>query len=320
MARPAGKGWGCRGREIRRLPVSENVPFPCISGVVYREKGREDLSVPYVKRTVKAGEVIETWKGHTPRVHPNGAKRAKNFKDTEKAQMDANERRAEANLRWQLNANFSKNDMHVVLQYWEKPTSIDEMEEDARKFLSVLRKECKKFGIVLKYVLAFETKRMSNPHIHIVLNKMSMEIITESWAKVTKLGSANFKPLDDRGNHAELASYFIKESKSTVARWKKGQKHKKRFWCSKNLEHPEPKYEIIQSNSWKKEPKAREGYALYKDKNGVTVHNGVSEITGYAWQEYFEVKIHPNPIRRGNPSTVRSATAPLPLGKGGKIC
>lgn len=255
--------------------------------------------MPYVKRTVVAGEVIETWKGYTARIHTKGAKRAKNLKDTEKAQMKCNERRAEENLRWQMNANFSKNDMHVVLQYWEKPTSIEEMEEDARKFLSVLRKECKKNGIVLKYVLTFETKRMSNPHIHIVLNKMSMEIITGSWEKVTKLGSANFKPLDDRGNHAELASYLIKESKSTVARWKSGQKHKKRYWGSQNLVKPEPKYEIIQAKAWKKEPTPRAGYALYKDKEGATFRSGVHEISGYEWQEYFEVKLPaPKPIRR----------------------
>lgn len=258
--------------------------------------------MPYVKRTVVAGDVIETLKEYTGRVHTKGAKRAKNFKDTEKAQMKCNERRAEANLRWQMNANFSKNDMHVVLQYWEKPTGIEEMEEDARKFLSVLRKECKKNGVVLKYVLTFETKRMSNPHIHIVLNKMSMEIITGSWEKVTKLGSANFKPLDDRGNHAELASYFIKESKSTVARWKSGQKHKKRFWCSQNLVHPEPKYEIIPAKAWKKEPTARAGYALYKDKEGATFRRGFHEVSGYEWLEYFEVRIpvKGEPIRREN--------------------
>ena len=43
--------------------------------------------MPYVKRTVVAGDVIETKKEFTPRIHTQGAKRAKNFGKTEEAQM-----------------------------------------------------------------------------------------------------------------------------------------------------------------------------------------------------------------------------------------
>lgn len=255
--------------------------------------------MPYIKRTVKAGPVIETKKFFNARVHSPMTKRAANLKDTAAAQMKCNERKAEEKLRWQLNANFSENDMHVVLQYWKKPTSIEKIEEDAQKFLSLLKRRCKKEETVLKYVLCIETKRMSNPHIHIVLNKMSMETITECWKKVTKLGSANFKPLDARGNHEKLAHYLIKETKSTAARWKNGQKHKKRWWGSKNLIKPEPVYEVIPAKNWKKEPKARAGYYLYKSEDGTEVREGIHEISGYGWQEYFEVEIpKPKPIRQ----------------------
>lgn len=280
-------------------PPSERIPSPCICETENREKRKEVLFVPYVKRTVVAGEVIETWKGYTARIHTKGAKRAKNLKETEKAQMKCNERKAEEKLRWLLNANFSENDLHATLHYNDKPQTLEKVEEDARKFLTVLKKECKKSETVLKYVLVIETKRMSNPHIHIVLNNMSIKIVTDSWRKVSETGNVSFKPLDSRGNHAELAAYLIKESRSTLARWKSGQKHKKRFWCSQNLVHPEPKYEIIQAKVWKKEPTPRAGYALYKDKEGATFRSGVHEISGYEWQEYFEVKLPaPKPIRR----------------------
>ena len=218
------------------------------------------------------------------------------WKDTEKAQMKCNERKTEERLRWLLNGNFDENDLHATLHYNDKPQDFEKVEEDARKFLDVLKRECKKAGTVLKYVLVIETKRMSNPHIHVVLNNMSIKTVTDAWRKVSKTGNTSFKPLDSRGNHAELAAYLIKESRSTAARWRSGQKHKKRYWNSQNLVHPEPTYEVIPAKAWKKEPKARAGYALYKDKNGASVYEGFHEISGYAWQEYFEVKIVLPPI------------------------
>lgn len=293
--------WGLQGEGTPVPPPSERIPSPCICEAENRRKRREVLFVPYVKRTVVAGEVIETWKGYTARIHTKGAKRAKNLKDTEKAQMKCNERKSEEKLRWLLNANFSENDLHVVLHYGDKPREFEQIEEDARKFLSVLKKELKKAGAVLKYVLVIETKRMSNPHIHAVLNDMDAKIIKEAWKKTVGRAYVSVTMLDDRGNHAELASYLIKESRSTAARWKAGQKHKKRYWSSQNLLKPKPKYEIIQAKSWKKEPKARAGYALFKDKSGATFREGFHEVSGYEWQEYFEVKIpKPKPIRRKN--------------------
>lgn len=255
--------------------------------------------MPYVKRTVVAGDVIETKKEFTPRIHTQGAKRAKNFGNTEEAQMKVNEKKSEEKLRWVLNANFSENDLHVVLHYGDKPQDFEQIEEDARKFLTVLKREVKKTNSVLKYVLCIETKRMTNPHIHIVLNDMDAKIIKEAWKKVVGKTYVSITMLDDRGNHGDLASYFIKETKSTVKRWKEDKKHKKRFWCSQNLVHPEPVYEVIPAKTWKKEPTARAGFALFKNKDGETFRTGFHEISGYEWIEYFEVRLpKPKPIRK----------------------
>lgn len=255
--------------------------------------------MPYIKRTVKAGPVIETKKFFNARVHSPIAKRAVNNKDTDQAQMKCNERKTEEKLRWLLNANFSENDLHVTLHYGDKPRDFEKIEEDAQKFLSVLKRKCKKEGIMLKYVLVIETKRMTNPHIHVVINDMDGKIIKDAWKKVVGKTYVSITMLDDRGNHAELAHYFMKESRSTAKRWKEGKKHKKRYWSSQNLIKPEPVYEVVPAKSWKKEPKARAGYYLYKDKEGTAVHEGFHEISGYGWQEYFEVEIpKPKPIRR----------------------
>ena len=106
------------------------------------------------------------------------------YRNTEEKQMEVNKRKAEERLRWLLNANFSENDLHVVLHYGDKPQDFEQIEEDAKKFLTVLKRETKKRGTVLKYILAIETKRMSNPHIHVVLNDMDAKIIKEAWKKV----------------------------------------------------------------------------------------------------------------------------------------
>lgn len=252
--------------------------------------------MPYVKRTVVAGGIIETKKFMNGRVHSKG-NRAKNSGETGEAQAKCNERKTEEKLRWLLNANFSENDLHVVLHYGDKPQEFGQIEKDAQKFLSMLKKELGKTGTVLKYVLVIETKRMSNPHIHAVLNDVDPKIIKNAWKKTVGKSYVSITMLDDRGNHAELAAYLTKESRSTAKKWKEAFKNKKRFWSSRNLERPEPSYEVVPAKSWRTEPKARAGYALYKFKDGETVRGGFHEISGYPWCEYFEIPTA-RPIRR----------------------
>lgn len=254
--------------------------------------------MPYVRRTVVAGSVRETKKMYTPRYGGKG-KRGLTVSDTGEAQEKVNERKAEERLRWKLNANFGKDDLHAVLHYNDKPQDFWKVIEDKEKFLRVLRSECKKRGIALRYVATTETKRMTNPHHHIILNDMDIHIVTAAWEKVTGgAGHASFKPLDGRGNHADLAAYLMKESKSTQKRLAEGGKNKKRFSCSTGLTMPVPKYEIIPSESWRKEPKAKKGYELYKFKDGETCRMGFHEVSGYMYLEYWEVERPRPPERR----------------------
>lgn len=248
--------------------------------------------MPYVLRTVSAGRTVERKKMYTPRFGGKGqGHRSRNFGNTKEAQAKVNERKAEERLRWKLNANFTRSDLHVVLHYNDKPQEFWQVIEDGERFRRVLRSACSKRGVVLKYVACIETKRMTNPHHHLIVNDMDIHIIEEAWEKVTGgAGHATIKPLDSRGNHAELAAYLIKESRSTEKRLAEGQKNKKRFSCSKNLIMPEPTYRIIPSDSWRKKPRATPGWELYKFKDGSTVRCGYHEISGYAFQEYFEIR------------------------------
>ena len=153
-----------------------------------------------------------------------------------------------------------------------------------------LRRVCHRKEIKLKYIAVVETKRMTNPHIHLIVKRMDPEIIAEAWDGVPDGGgNVSFQPMDRRGNHYKLAHYLMKESRSTMARYKEAGRRGKRFWCSQNLDKPVITYETVAASSWRKEPKARKGAVLYKFDDGSTCRSGWHEISGYPYQEYFEV-------------------------------
>ena len=242
----------------------------------------------YVQRTVYAGCVCERRKMHTVKANRKGAPRAVRVNPTTESQRKINERRAEENLRWRLNANFGRRDLHLVLHYSDKNRGFGQCLDDLRQFLRITRKACKAKGLELKYICVTETKRMTNIHHHIILKKLPMELIQDCWEKIAGQGGISVRPLDNRGNHAKLASYLIKESRSTLKRYQELGKRGKRYTCSQNLIIPEPIYERIEADHWAENPKPRKGSYLYKWDNGETVRNGVDE-RGYPWQEYFEI-------------------------------
>lgn len=249
--------------------------------------------MPYVERTVVAGRVRETRKMYTSRYNRSGERRQKKENPTPEKQQRVNERKAEEQLRWKLNANFGANDFHLVLHYTDKlkPVDPEAGEEHKKKFLRLLCKECRKQGIVWKYIACTEHKYKLNLHHHIVMPAMPVELIQQVWWKVVGEdgGNISIKPLDRRGNHGKLAAYLMKESRSMMEYWKAQGKRYKRFSCSKGLVCPEPEYRVVSANSWANEPKAKKGWILLKDDNGDVARCGYCELTGYAWQEYFEL-------------------------------
>ena len=48
-------------------------------------------------------------------------------------------------------------------------------------------------------------------------------------------------------------------------------------------------YKVVPASSWRHDPKARKGAVLYKFDDGATCKAGWHEMTGYPYQEYFEV-------------------------------
>ena len=138
----------------------------------------------YVHRVVKAGPCVEHKKMQSFRVHTKGVQRQPNKGTTSEKQARINDRTAEEHLRWDINANFGHRDLHAVLHYYVKDSTFQEVLADKAAFLRNLRTICKKRGIKYKAVVVIETKRMTNPHLHVILSRMDPEIITEAWENV----------------------------------------------------------------------------------------------------------------------------------------
>lgn len=253
--------------------------------------------MPYVERIVQAGAVREHKKMYSSRVHSAGAKRSPNRNRTSKAAERVNARRAEEQLRWLLNANFTRGDYHLVLHYYDHETNLEQAERDRREFLRLCRKEYRKQKVPWKYIACTETKRMTNVHHHIVIKPLDPQKLQALWEDTlgARMGHISLVPLDRRGNHAKLAHYLMKETEATMRRFREAGRRGKRFSCSQGLTRPEPVYRIVNANTWSKTPRARKGYLLSKDDDGAVVRWGVHEITGWPWMEYFEIWAGPDP-------------------------
>ena len=212
----------------------------------------------YMVRTVCAGCVRETKKMHTWNAQRKGAPRAMRANPTPERQKAANERAAEERLRWRLNANFRAKDYHLVLHYCDKRRGLDQCLEDLKLFLRKLRQRLARCGKALRYIAVTETKRMTNIHHHVILQKCDVDLLQDVWFEVCG-GNVSLRPLDRRGNHAKLASYLIKESRSTLARLAELGRRGKRFSCSRKLVIPQPRYQRVEANHWTEHPRPRKG-------------------------------------------------------------
>lgn len=250
--------------------------------------------MPYVKRTTKAGKTIEVEYYYTSRYNRKGQSRGDKVKATREEQKKVNTRQAERKLRLLLNNNYGYGDYHVVLDYIRVKGKPDRTKEEMRKdldvFLRELRKEYKKQGKELKYISVMEIGKKGARHHHIVINKIDTEILQKAWYKAYE-GHTRVKvfPLDDSGNYKQLASYLIKYT-DTHRTEEEGALQGKRWNCSKNLERPEPVYEIVSHrNYFKVEAKAIKGYYVDLDTVAKGVHS--PEYYGYGYFRYTLVQL-----------------------------
>ena len=235
--------------------------------------------MPYVKEVCRAGKTIEVCKYYSSRFGMRGVKRGRNCAPTPEQMKKTNERMAAKKLRRTINANFGLGDIHLVLTYRREITPTpDEARRNLEKFLRQARGYYKKaYAKELKYITVTEYKR-SRIHHHIIMPGLSMAELYNLWA----YGRPHITPLDASGQYGLLADYLIKETAKTFA---EDGPYKKRWNQSKNLVQPKIKKEVVQANSWRKDPKAIAGY--YID----SVNSGECEYNGCAYQYYTMIQI-----------------------------
>ncbi|WP_143032607.1 rolling circle replication-associated protein [Eubacterium aggregans] len=221
----------------------------------------------------------EVEKFFSRRTHTQGAARGPKKEKTSEAMMAINEKNAENKLRRLMNTNFGHRDPYITLTYARKnePPEPEAAVANVKKFKNDVRRLCKKNGAEFKFIESSEWKGV-RPHHHMVINIGNMDdrVLDDLWPH----GRIKHQYLDDTGQYGELAAYFIKVSRKAFR--DPESPCRKRWTASRNLVKPEPKVEIIRADSWKKEPKARQGFIIEKDR----CFEGYHDFTGYPYQFY----------------------------------
>lgn len=237
--------------------------------------------MPYILEKCVAGKTIEVSKYYTVKFHPAFAKREAKTNKSSEAQQKVNQRKACKQLRRLLNANFSDGDFLVRLDF-HKRRDIDssEMQQLMQQFLRRLRSEFKKQDKDLKYIYVKEVGPKGGRHIHLVMSKTSIEILTKHWPH----GGIHIDPLNTNGQYSKIAEYFIKYAGRTEQT--EGELIGKRYYSSRNLVKPKVTKKVISARQFRKEIKEKEGFYLDKD----SVAEGISEVTGFEYFSYTLIR------------------------------
>lgn len=238
--------------------------------------------MPYVKRTVIAGDTIEVTKYFSSRYGGKKSPRSLNEKETSEKQKKVNENHAEAALRQLFNTNFHPNDFSLSLTYPnDSRPSPEEAKENLKHFKREMRKLYKKNGAELKYICTTEYER-KNLHHHMVCNSgaVNLKEIQEIWEECCGRNILCSFLYQDK-NYKKLAEYYIKETNKTFSN--EDAPNKKRWESSRNLKKPEIKRTIVDSNYWRENPLPIKGYYIEPD----SVFNSVDEYFGRPYQHYI---------------------------------
>ena len=181
----------------------------------------------YYKTTVKAGKTLEVYRSFSKRT---GKAKGTSDRTVSKEEIEKNNRRrAIIKLTRVLNANFDKYSCHISLTYRnENRPSVEQAKKELNNFLRRLRREYKKRGCELKYIVVTEYKN-KNVHHHIVINGIkgggTLEVVQNQWRQ----GYIKCAMLDESGQYRKLAEYLIKETDKTFKEGKAKIHAKQKF-------------------------------------------------------------------------------------------
>lgn len=237
-----------------------------------------ELTMRVVRETTVAGRII-----HRRVVVPSGNHRQKRRARTgitSEAVKKNNMRIAIWRLWMLLANNFDSTGSHVTLTYAGEEPEKDQAAADRKKMIAKLRKEFKRQGKDLKYVIVTEYKN-KRIHHHIVMNSQDVELVTRLWGK----GGVHFTALREEGDFHDLAEYLIKETEKTFR--ESDSQHKQRYSRSRNLIMPQTKRDETTLKEMTDEPEPISGYYIPKDR----VRRYEHPVTGLEHLEYVEVAL-----------------------------
>lgn len=231
-----------------------------------------------IRETAVAGKTIYR-SVKLPSGKHSGRRRPKMNLTAEAVQKN-NDRLAARNLTLLINANFGEDDGHFTLTYRGEEPSEEKAAADRRKFISRMRRQMKKLGKDLKYIVVTEylNKRI---HHHIIMNTQDAALVTKMW----KEGYVRMTVLDPSGNYKQLGEYLVKETTKTFR--DPDSVHKRRYTASRNLVRPVIKREIVDATELSDDPKPIKGYYIPKD----LVRRFEHPVTGVEHIEYYMIAL-----------------------------
>lgn len=251
---------------------------PVTRGRLGLDKSIKRRKMRVVRETTIAGRII-----HRRVIIPSGnhrQKRGSRVNATREAVKKNNMRIAIWRLWMLLANNFDSTGSHVTLTYSGNEPTKEQAAEDRRKMIAHLRREFRRQGKELKYVVVteYENKRI---HHHIVINSQDVALITKLWGK----GIVRITALKKEGDYYKLAEYLIKETEKTFR--DPDSQHKQRYSRSRNLIMPITKRDETTLKELEEEPEPISGYYIPKDR----VRRYEHPVTGLEHLEYVEIAL-----------------------------
>lgn len=253
--------------------------------------------MPYLKKTCVLPYRIEVEKVHSSRYGSRGMKYAPKKKATAEEMQLVNERNRIKKLYRKIAANFDFGDYHMQLTYRpsDRP-SAEAARECLKDFLKQMRREFKKRGQELKYIVTTEYQTTAIHH-HLVINEIGET--AKLAAKCWKYGKVFFSVVYENGEVMNLAAYLIKETQNSFRDPENPSKLS--YSCSRNLINPKEKVEVVKADTWMEIPVPPAGYWIRKD----SIVSGFSKITGYPYQYYTCVKYDADVMREDDDGWIR---------------
>lgn len=234
-----------------------------------------------------------------------GEKRSQKRKRTREEIQAVNQANREKKVRHLIKQNFRTGDYFATMNFSDNyiGRSLESLrEKEIRNFLARMRRAYKKAGAPFKFIIRMELgARKKRPHIHIIMNRIpNLDlIIREQWTYGGKHVPHFELITDEPDTPVKLADYITKptpEQQIEANALCEGDLSKLiSYSCSRNLERPKPKEDIVKSRTMRAifnhDLLPTKGY--YIDKNPRMLKRGINPYTGLSYLYYQELRLKP---------------------------